>query len=631
MLLKNILVRTIIYLFGAFQLYTGFFGAYESFLQRAIHLFFALLLIFLLHPYQSKSKKLSIIVNSIFAIAVILSFSYVFFNYEYIVNGRYPFVSPVKNIEVILGIILIGLVLEGTRKMAGLALPIVALIFLLYGFTGPYLPGILNHAGYGIGSIIDLNFLGTQGIFGIPLGASATYIALFIIFGAFLAKSGLGTLLMDLAMGLAGHLRGGPAKVSIIGSALHGMLSGSAVANVLTVGTATIPLMKKIGYKPHFAGGVEAAASAGSQIMPPVMGIIAFIMAQYTGIPYIQIASYALFPAILYFWGVYVMVHFEAIKLDLKGMPKRDLPDWRKSFKQRWHLLLPIVILIWLLIMDYSPAYAVSYSILSIIIVSSLRKETRMNFKGILDAMEDGVKGMLMIAVATASAGMISGMFALTGLGIRFTSFVEQLSGGNIVLALILTAIASFILGMGLPPSASYIVQVAITIPAIVGILEASPDPDIASNALLLSHMFVMYFASIAVITPPDALASFAAAGIAEARPMRTAITGTKLAFVAYFIPFLFVLNPAYLMIGSVPEIIFTMVNGFLAVLAIGMAAQGYFLAKMGWGQRLVSIISSILMLIPTFMTSVIGMILIVILMGLILISNKNKTIERTL
>lgn len=614
----KIFITILIYAMGLFHLYTGLFGTFESFFQRSVHLFFALLLIFLLHPYKLKNKILTIFLNLIVTLGTVISLSYLLLNYEYVLSGRYPFVTPLTFTEKILGIVLVVLVLEATRKMTGFVLPLVGLIFIIYGFIGPFLPGMLNHAGYGLDSILDLNYLGTEGLFGIPLGASATYIALFIIFGSFLAKSGLGSLLMDLAMGIAGSARGGPAKVSIVGSALHGILSGSAVANVLTVGTSTIPLMKKVGYKPHFAGGVEAAASAGSQIMPPVMGIIAFIMAQYTGIPYIKIAGYALLPAILFFWGIYVMVHYEAVKLDLKGLPKKELPDWKKSLKGKWHLLLPIVILLTLLILKYSPAYSVTYAILSIILFAGLKKETRLGFKQILEALQDGVKGILMIAVATATAGLISGMFGLTGLGIRFTAFLDQISNGNLLLALLLTAIAAFILGMGLPPSASYIVQVAITIPAIVSILETNPNEAIAMNALLLAHMFVMYYASIAVITPPDALASIAAAGVAGAKPMRTAVTATRLAFVAYFIPFLFVLNPAYIMIGTIGEIVLAVVNGFLAILAIGIASQGYFQSKLGWGYRIWAIVASICMLIPNIISSLVGIALI----ALFIISN---------
>ncbi len=605
----------LLYTLAAFQLYTGFFGTIESYMQRAVHLGLALLLIFLMHPYSTKSRAANTFWGGLFVLITLLSMGYIFLNHDYIMTERFPFVTPLTTIEIILGTGLVIVVLEATRKMAGLALSLVALIFLLYGFAGPYLPSIFNHAGYQLGSIIDLNFFGSEGIFGIPLGASASYIALFIIFGAFLAQSGLGSLLMDLAMGLAGHLKGGPAKVSIFGSALHGMLSGSAVANVLTVGTSTIPLMKRIGYKAHFAGGVEAAASAGSQIMPPVMGIIAFLMAQYTGIPYIQIAGYALLPAVLFYWGIWVMVHYEAVKLGLEGLPRQDLPDWRLSLKKKWHLLLPIVLMVVLLIIGYSPGYSVSFSILSIVIIAAFRKETRMGLGQILAALRDGVSGMLMIAVATASAGIISGMFGLTGLGIRFTALLDELSGGSLLLALLFTAIAAFILGMGLPPSASYIVQVAITIPGIVSILQANSNEAIAANAVLLAHMFVIYFASIAVITPPDALAAFAAAGVADAKPMRTAVTATKLAFVAYVIPFLFVMNPAYLMIGTVPQIALAVVNGVLGVVAFGIASQGYIIGKVGLLQRLWALLSGVLILIPTTATSLIGLGLIIVLL----------------
>ena len=601
----------IAYSFSAFHLYTGFFGNFETYLQRLIHISLALILIFLIHPYKTGKVKLDYIINGFVLAGIILSLGFVFINYDYILTGRYAHVTPLTNIEFYLGLIFIVLVLEATRKMAGPALPIVTLVFLVYGMVGPYLPGFLTHGGYTLASIIDINYFGTDGTFGIPLGASASYIALFIIFGAFLAKSGLGDVLMEIAMGLTGHKKGGPAKVAIIGSALHGVISGSAVSNVLTVGTATIPMMIKMGYKPHFAAAFEAAASAGSQIMPPVMGIIALIMMQYTGIPFIKIAGYALLPALLYFFGIWMVVHYESVKLGLEGLPRDQLPDWKASIKQKGHLLIPIFILLTLLIMGYSPAYAVSYSILSVLVVTFFNVKTRMRVVDILDALQVGARGILMIAVATASAGIISGMFGLTGIGIRFSVMLNDMANGSLFLSLIFTAFAAFILGMGLPPSASYIIQVVVTIPAIFSILGMSETQVIADNALLLSHMFVMYFASFAVITPPDALASFAAASIAKSRPMITALVATKLAFVAYFIPFLFVLNPAYLMIGSWFEIGFAIINGILGITAFSIAMQGYIHNKIRWLLRGYFLCSGLLMLIPGEHTSYIGIVMI--------------------
>ncbi len=600
-------ILVIAYAFSAFHLYTGFFGTLETYLQRLVHISFAMLLIFLVKPYATGRKQLDIVINGIFIAATIASVGFVFVNYDYILTGRFAQVTPLTGAELALGIVFIGLVLEATRKMAGPALPIVTFIFLVYGLVGPYLPGFLTHGGYTLDNIVDINYLGTNGAFGIPLGASATYIALFIIFGAFLARSGLGDFLMNIALGLAGHRKGGAAKVAIIGSALHGVMSGSAVANVLTVGTATIPLMIRMGYKPQFAAAVEAAASAGSQIMPPVMGVIALIMVQYTGIPYIQIAGYALLPALLYFFGIWMVVHYESVKLGLEGLPKDQLPDWKASLRSRGQLLLPIIVLVALLIAGFSPAYAVSYSILAVFVVSFLNKETRMGFRDVLGALDTGARGILMIAVATAAAGIISGMFGLTGIGIRFTVMLNDLAGGSLLLSLVFTAIAAFILGMGLPPSASYIIQVVVTIPAIFNILSLSEANAIADNALLLSHMFVMYFASFAVITPPDALAAFAGASIAGSRPMLTAAVATKLAFVAYFIPFLFVLQPNYLMIGPWFQIAFAVFNGVLGITALSIAMQGHIHERIRQALRIYFLLAGLLMLLPGQLTSLVG------------------------
>jgi len=386
-----------------------------------------------------------------------------------------------------------------------------------------------------------------------------------------------------------------------------------------------------MGYKPTFAAAVEAAASAGSQIMPPVMGIIAFIMVQYTGIPYIKIAGYALLPAVLYFFGIWMVVHYESVKLGLKGMPKEELPDWKSEIKNNWHLLLPVILLIGLLILGFSPGYSVSYSILSVVIVSYYKRQTRMDIKDILDSLEDGAKGLLMIAVATAAAGIISGMFGLTGIGIRFTVMLNDLAGGSLILSLIYTSIAAFILGMGLPPSASYIIQVVVTIPAIYNILGMSDTPAIADNALLLSHMFVMYFASFAVITPPDALAAFAAASIAKSPPIQTAIVATKLAFVAYFIPFLFVMNPAYLMIGSVYDVVLAIISGTLGIIALSIAMQGFIQERISWIPRLSFLISGMLIFIPGIYSSYAGIVLVSSLLGYYYISksrNPNNTLK---
>ncbi len=597
--------------FSLFHLYTGLLGTLDTLLQRLVHLSFALLLIFIIQPYQTGKPLLDRLINSTPVLLVIASSGYIFFNYDYLLTERYALVTPLTSLELVLGCLFVLLVLEATRKMAGPALPMVTLIFLIYGLTGPYLPGFLSHGGYSLDHIIDINYFGTDGTFGIPLGASATYISLFIIFGAFLARSGLGDLLMDIALGIAGHRQGGPAKVAIIGSSLHGMMSGSAVANVLTSGTATIPLMIKMGYRREFAAAVEAAASAGSQIMPPVMGIIALIMVQYTGIPYIKIAGYALLPALLYFFGVWMVVHFESVKLGLVGLPRDQLPDWRSKLKRKGHILIPVFVLILLLMVGFSPAYAVSYATLSVIIASWFKKESRMGKDDILDALYAGGKGILMIAVATAAAGIISGMFGLTGIGIRFTVMLNDIAGGSLVLSLMLTAIAALILGMGLPPSASYIIQVVITIPAIYNILQVSDVPAITQNALLLSHMFVMYFASFAVITPPDALASFAGAGIANSRPMLTAMTATRLAFVAYFIPFLFVLNPAFLTIGTFNQIAFAIINGILGITALSITLQGYIHERLNWLVRGYILICGVLMLTPGQITSAAGIVLI--------------------
>lgn len=590
-----------------FQLYVAFFGAIESYLLRLTHLSFALILVYLVERGRGRQKGFTL-ADGCWLALTLASIAYLLIRYQYIIGERFYFVTPVSGLELFLGIIFMLVLLEATRRISGWAFPTVAVVFLIYVFAGPWLPGILRHGGYSLAQLVDLQYLSTMGIFGMPLGISASYVFLFVLFGSFLAKSGLGDLLMDVALGLTGRSVGGPAKVAVIASALFGTISGSPVSNVTTTGSFTIPLMKRLGYRPEFAGAVEAAASTGGQIMPPIMGVIAFMMAEYTGIPYIKIALHAVIPAILYYWGIYLAVHFEALRLGLRGLAPEETPQWKETARRKGHMVLPIVVLLFLLTRGYSPAFAVSYSILATLGIAALRKDTRMGWREILQALRDGAIASLLVVTSMAVAGLVSGVFNLTGLGLRFSGSLTELAGGSLFLMLFLTMVASLVLGMGLPASASYVIQVAVTIPAMVKILtnyQPQQDPLVIA---LTAHMFVMYFASIAVITPPVAMAAYAAAGIARGEPMRTGFIASRLAISAFVVPFMFVLAPGLLMVGGVTQILSVSLTALMGVALVAIGLEGFMWAKLSWWQRALMVCGGMCLIIPGWTTDVAGL-----------------------
>lgn len=603
---------------SVFHLYTGAFGIYEIPIQTAIHLGLAMALILLLRPSASVKARgvrryIGIAYDVLIAIAALAPLAYRLLNLDYLQSGRFEFVTPATTLEVVLGIALIIAILDLCRRETGWALTLIIIIFLIYPMV-PHLPSILAHDGYTVSLQIDAQYLTLSGIFSVPLQASATYIVLFIIFGAFLERSGLGQFVIDFAVGLVGTYRGGPAKVAVLASAMHGTISGSAPANVLTVGVITIPMMRKLGYPAYMAGAIEAAASTGGIIMPPIMGTVAFIMAQFTGIPYVTIALYALIPACLYFFGVFCTVHWSAVRHDIGGLRKEDLPDWRKSFRARGHLVLPLALLLYLMIAGYSPQFAVTWSIAAVIAVSWLRKETRMTWRDILTALENGGKGALLIAIATAGAGMIVGVFELTGVGLKLAQSATLLVD-SLIVGMILTMLVTILLGMGVPPSVSYIVQIAVTIPMLQAFLKA--DGMAADTTVVVTHFFVMYYAALAVLTPPDALASVAAAGLAGAPFLKTGIHATRVAFVAFVVPFMFVFRPALLTLGTPTEIARDIVFAVLGIFITSMGLEGYGFRKLTLLERILALVSGIALIFPTRSADFIGLGLLVVLIAL--------------
>lgn len=616
---RSYLIRAIALSMALFHLYTALFGLLDALLQRGLHLMFALLLLILMYPLgagkrEGRANILLRVVDVMIAAAAIIPLSYIIINFEYLTNGRIQYVSDLSITESVLGSAFILALLELCRRITGPVLPVVCICFIVYLFI-PNLPGVFGHAGYSLSEALEFQYMTLSGIFGTPLAASANFIVLFIIFGAFLERSGLGAFIMDFTIGIFGRYRGGPAKVAVISSAMTGTISGSAMANVLTTGTVTIPLMKRTGYPPYMAGAIEAAASTGGALMPPVMGTVAFIMAEFAGVPYGLIALYAIIPAMLYFLGIFCTVHFAAIRYDAKGLTAADLPDWRKPFRERWHLFLPIIILVWLMTLDYSPQYSVGYSILAVIIVSWFRKSTRLGLRAILEALENGAKGAVLVAVATACAGIIVGVFDQTTVGVKLAQQGNALAG-SLFAGLLITMIVSLFLGMGVPPTVSYLAQVVVTIPMLQLFLKAQGmDPY---TATIVTHFFVMYFSTIAVITPPDALASIAAAGVAGSPVMKTAVHGTRLAFVAFIVPFMFVYRPALLMQGAWDQILYDLFFASAGVVVLAMALEGYALRKLSVLERLLAAAAGLALVAPNDHLDLVGLALLVILLSLL-------------
>lgn len=603
------LVAGIAIAMSAFHLYAGVFGDFTTPIQNGIHLAFAMALVLLTTPSNLFAEKpwgsaASFVWDAFIAIACAAPLAYRFYFEEYLQAGRFEFVTPLTPLEIVLGAIFVIAVLDLCRRLTGWVLTLVVIAFLIYPSLAG-LPSVLGHNGYTLGVQLDIQYMTQAGIFSVPLTASAQYIALFIIFGAFLERSGLGQFIMDFAIGLVGHYRGGPAKVAVISSAMTGTLSGSAPANVLTTGTITIPMMKGIGYPPYMAGAIEAAASTGGVLMPPVMGAVAFIMAQYTGVPYIEIALFALIPALLYFLGIFCTVHWSAVRFGVRGVDRKDLPDWKASIRNRGHLLIPVVVLFALMLQDYSPQFAVTWSILAVVVTSWLRKQTRMGWRDILAAMENGAKATLVVAIATAAAGMVVGVMELTGVGLRFAQAANALVNG-LFFALVITMVVSVVLGMGVPPSVSYIVQVAVTIPMMQGFLVA--DGMDKQTALIVTHFFVMYYSSLAVLTPPDALAAVAACGIARSPFLQTAWHGTRVAFVGFVVPFMFVYRPALLTLGTAPQILLALTFAVLGVVLTSIALVGYSYRKLLLPERLLAAVGGIALIFPARLADFIGL-----------------------
>ena len=598
------IVAAIAITFSVFQLYTAIFGVLDAQLQRAIHLGFGLALAYLLYPFRRAWTRDHYFhpIDIVFAVLGAATPAYLVIQYRELIT-RAGTVSPVDTVVGGLGILL---VIEATRRVVGLPMVTVVLVFIAYAFLGPYMPGVLAHRGLTPEQLIGHLYFTTEGIFGIPLGVSSTFIFLFILFGAYLESTGLGKFFIDLANAVAGWASGGPAKVAVLSSGLMGTVSGSSVANVVGTGSLTIPMMKKLGYNANFAGAVEAAASTGGQLMPPVMGAAAFLMAEFVGVPYIDVVKAAAIPALLYFTGVWLGVHFEAKRKKLKGIPRAELPNPLTLLKERGHLAIPLVVIVYLLVAGYTPMRAALVAIFLSILCAMLRKSTRMKPIEIVYGLERGAKGVLGVLVACASAGIIIGVVTKTGVGLRLASGLIDLAGGMLLPAMFFTMITAIVLGMGVPTTANYVITSTIAAPA----LEQMGVP------VLAAHMFVFYFGIIADVTPPVALAAYAGAGISGGNALKTGVHASKLAIAAFIIPYVFVLSPVLLMVDATPlALVSVTLTALLGMIAISSALCGFLADHCRPYERLLLIIAGLLMIKPGGITDLVGLVLFVVIL----------------
>lgn len=582
---------------SVFHFYTSGFGLLPIQMQGAVHLSFALALTLLLYPVSDKvnSKRFIPWYDFILAGLAVVGPMYLVVNHVELANRA----GLPTDTDLFMGFLLIVLLMEATRRISNPVLSCLAIAALLYCYFGRFMPDSLAHRGFSVTRIINHMFLGTEGIFGTPLEVSSTFVFMFILFGAVLEKAGIGKFIIDLSLALAGWSTGGPAKVAVIASGLMGTVSGSSVANTCTTGMFTIPLMKSVGYRPHFAGAVEATASTGGQIMPPVMGAGAFIMAQFLGQSYVVVAIAAIVPALLYYSAVMIQVHLEAQRLGLRGIARENLPSAVQLLKAKGFLLIPLVAIIYFLLAGYTPLMAAFYGIISCIALSWLDKETRLTPKKLAEAFEAGARSALSVACACACVGMIVGMGTLTGLALRIAGAIIDLAGGLLLPTLLLTMCASIFLGTGLPTTANFIVTSTMAAPAL---LQLGVPP-------IAAYMFVFYFGIAADLTPPVALAAYAGAGIAKADPMLTGITAFKLALAGFIVPYIYVYNPILLFVDATPlPMIQAVCTALLGVFLLAMATVGFYRTNLPWWLRIFALVGALGLLDPGTLTDIVGL-----------------------
>lgn len=603
-ILRSGVLRTTIYWLGAavvialsaFQLYTAYFGPLTALQQRAIHLSGMMAALFLLTALAVPMARSIVAVG--FAALATLPALYIYLNYTSIILTA----GLVTDVQVALGILTLIIVLVTTKIVIGWPLVIIAIISILYALFGNVLPPPIGHSGYKLERVVGHLFVTTEGVFSTPMAASATYIFVFIFFGALLKKTGMGDVFIGLGHALTGKRRGGPAFVAVISSALFGSINGSAVANVSSTGTFTIPLMRKAGYDRQTSAAIEAAASSGGQIMPPIMGASAFVMVQLTGIPYLEITSRALVPALLYFAAVLTAVHLFAQRADVKAVSVEDLPNFTELLLKRGYMLLPIPVLIYFLIDGYTPYRAGFYCIVGVIALSMLRADTRLTPGRFLDVCKDATRSAMPVATACACAGIVIGILTLTGLGLKLSSLIVAASGGYLFVALVLTALASIVLGMGLPTVGVYLLLAVLVAPA----LEQMGVP------LLAAHLFIFYYGLVSAITPPVALAAYAAAAIAGSKPLETSIQAFLFGLAKVIVPFMFVYGPELLLMGDTMAIAIAVATSFLGIYALGMATAGWWRGPLSTWRRVLIGVAALGLIHPSLAADLVAATVIV-------------------
>lgn len=587
-----------------YHLYSSGIRMLPQMQHKAIHLGLALALTFFIYPAAGKFKKKIPLYDIFFIVMSIVVALYIIFDYQNII---YRLGTP-NMYDLVLGGLTIIMILEATRRTMGWPLVIVALTALAYAKFGHMIPGALGHREYSFARIIEHMFLTSEGIYGVAIYVTSTFVFIFILMGALLGDTGGAQAFIDMAFSLTGRFRGGPAKASVIGSGLMGTISGSSFANVAGTGTFTIPLMKSVGYKPHFAGGVEAAASSGGQIMPPIMGAAAFIMAEMTGVPYGKLIIYAIIPALLFYVSVFLMVDIEAAKLGLSGLEKSELPKIKDVFKKGGWLLLAPLSIFYMLLNGYSPIKASFTAVVIVVIISTLKKETRLSLSQWIVALRKGAQASLGVISACAVAGLIVGTVTLTGLGLKFADLIVNLSNGNLYIALVLTMIASIIMGMGMPTTALYIILGSMVAPALVQL----------GVPVVAAHMFIFYFGCMAAVTPPVALSSYLAAAIAKADSVKTAFAGLKLSLAAFILPFIFALSPSLLLLDSTPkETALVTVTALIGIFMFASSIEQYLICEMGKLKSTILFAGALALIVPGIMTDVVGL---VVFVGIIVI-----------
>ncbi|PVA09594.1 permease [Pelagivirga sediminicola] len=619
-----------------FQLYAAGIEPLGLFYQRTIHLSFIMVLAFLMFPVTGRHHRgaLTWAIDAVFIIGAIASGAYIVIN----LNDIFARAGFWNQTDIWMGIITTLVVLEAARRAIGLGMTLIGVVAIIYGLAGPrgalpmvgdWLPGILAHRGNTLDRLIGQLYLGQEGIYGLPLGVAATYIFVFVLFGAFLEVTGAGKFFIDLAYAATGRKAGGPAKAAVLASAGMGSISGSAIANVVTTGAFTIPLMKKLGYRPAQAGGIEAAASTGGQITPPLMGAGAFLISEYTRVPYIDIVIVSIFPAILYLGTVYLFVHLVAMKAGMKGMPRADLPVVRDVLKAGWQFIVPLAVLIWLLVNNLSPMRVGFWAIVSVVAVALIRAlaelvwlepkngtpltraraaaAARRGIEILGQALALGARNAVAVSMACAVAGIIVGVVGLTGLGLKFSSMMVAFSGGNLVLALILVLLASLVLGMGLPVTAAYIVLIVLVGPAL---------SNEFGMPLLIAHLVVFWYSQDSNVTPPIALAGFAGAAIAGSKPLETSLQAWKFAKGLYLIPLFMVYNPEIILGGPVPYVIYSGLIAIIALIGFAAALEGWLFTRMGWLLRALIVPATIAVFHPEFIVETAGALGLLAIMG---------------